>query len=148
MDQCNPCGADGGAAGGVAGGAGGGTSGSLTLNVRMRNEYAESIFTVDVTIEAPTDGGTISIGEPAGTKKRVFDNERIAGSAFKVSTTTLNADPRAVLFLEIVGTSLGRQHAFSGREPVSDSGSNRTLGLVYDYDLALASFRLRYGWLP
>lgn len=145
-DQCVTCGGAGGGAGGGGTAGGGQQSGTTTLNFRIENEYAESIFTADVTVESPADGGVLTMGDPAGTKKRLFDNERIAGSGQKSSGIMVNVPENAVLFFEIEATSLGQKHSFSGREPVSDRNGKRLLRFVYDYDIALAKFGVRYGW--
>jgi hypothetical protein len=103
------------------------------VGVTVENQYAESIFTVDVT----PDGGT---------PVRAFDQADIAGSDSQTMAGALSAAEGTQLFIAADVISLGEHHRFTGS--VVTPSFSPTLRLVYDYDLALADFRLRIGWIP
>jgi len=111
------------------------------LNVRLSNSYADSIFTLDVTVLGkPVDGGNA----PMGKKVRVWDRERIAGHDF-VRRDALFTVPRAAdIKVNLTAMSLGENRYLTTTikgDPYSD-----TLSIDYTWDVATAAFTISYGW--
>lgn len=111
------------------------------FNVRLSNSYADSIFTLDVTIIGkPIDGGTA----PMGKKVRVWDRERVAGHDF-VRRDALFTIPRdSDVKVSLTAMSLGENRYFTPTvkaDPHSD-----TLSIDYDWDVATAAFTIHFGW--
>lgn len=112
----------------------GAASTARLLKLRVDNRYAESIFTVRL---APgSDAGAAS-----GTV--LLQDERVPANRTK--EVQFGASTGDVMALEARVTSLGTPTTFTGTtKPLpADKG---TLVLTYDYDLALAEFRLLFGW--
>lgn len=104
------------------------------LKLRVENKYAESIFTV--RLSPASDAG-------ASAGAALLQDERIAANRTKEAQ--FGASTGDVLALEARVTSLGSPSTFTGNtRPVPADKS--TLVLSYDYDLALAEFRLVFGW--
>ncbi len=98
----------------------------VIARVEIKNEYAESLFTVIVT---PTGQKPITL----------FSDQRIKASATAVSATFDLPLAGSELALDIVGTSLGTKQHFIGKATLGVG--RETLVITYDYDLALADFR-------
>lgn len=96
--------------------------------IQIENNYADSIFTVDVT--PSVDGGSI----------RVFDQVRVAGDTAASETFEGNG----AIHVAVDAISLGDHHGFTIDTTVDAFG---TLQLTYDFDLALGDFGLKYKWI-
>ena len=121
-------------------GGGGGTEddGGGSISVKVRNDYAESLFAASVTYKGSTDRGPVTL----------FSGERIGGNSSRAFEGVV--DPQTgetALFFHVVGTSLGREHAFTATIPL-DGRKSGTLLFTYDYDFAAADFRLTHRWEP
>lgn len=103
------------------------------VSLTMRNEYAESIFTVTIT---PAGGLPV----------KVFESMRIDGYVTEDSPVTVQIAGGQGFHLDADVISLGEHHQFTADRMAPDS--DRTFAMLYDYDLALAEFRLRFGWQP
>lgn len=118
------------------------------VNVSMKNEYAESIFTIDITKQIPAGTTLDPARGPTDTATvRVMNMQRISGFDTERKTEVLRANEAGELAFKVDAISLGDTHSFTGTFKVSESSSLKdTLGFEYDYDLALAKFSLKFGW--
>lgn len=107
----------------------------LDMQVKLKNLYAESLFTVNVYVGA-TDGGT---GTP------IYARERVAAYG-TAPIRKFSAFPGDVVSFDLTGVSLGQDRVFSLRSLPPVEELKKTLAIEYDYDLALANFSIKYGW--
>lgn len=109
----------------------GGSSGSYSgaADVRVVNDYAESLFTVRVE---GADGGQTSVCEGA----RISTKQ-----TFKDALHGAHAEP---IKLQVSVMSLGEVQSFP--DVVETFSPGDVLELTYDYDLATAKFMLKHGW--
>lgn len=116
------------------------------INVSVKNEYAESIFTLNVAQQGTLDEKN---GPTSTASVRLLDMQRVGGSSTKRIDNAMRVNEQGELAFTLSAISLGNTHTFTGTFKVTDSTStNDTLGFTYDYDLALAEFRITYGWKP
>jgi len=128
-------------------GAGGGAQqqrAAIAVNLELKNDYAESLFTVDLTPRGG-EAGVPLVGAPVDTAVRALESARIPGSDTVRKPDALSIDPTETLDLSVDAVSLGQHHRFTASVG-APSARAPTLRLSYDYDLALAEFRLQYGW--
>jgi hypothetical protein len=121
----------------------------VALNIMMGNLYAESIFTLDVTINARTPGAVAIAGTvPFGTQRRVLDAFRIGGNAEERRPAVMLIDPSSKIDVAASIVSLGQTSRFTASTTLDGATLTKdTLGFVYNYDVALATFGLRYDWI-
>lgn len=111
------------------------------LNIKIRNRYAESIFTVDVTVSSKrVDGGTAPIGK----KVRVFDRERVAGHSFAERDDVFMVARDAQVKVNFAATSLGEERYFTAK--LDPEPQLSTIVIEYDWDVATAAFTISYIW--
>jgi hypothetical protein len=100
-------------------------------DLMLTNEYAVSIFTVKI-VEHPS--------ERAST---LFSDLRLDYKTAAVATGAIGADSTSVT-ITAHATSLGQGYTIGPKEmQLNHSG---TLGMVYLYDLATASFSMAFGF--
>ena len=107
-----------------------GPPGPFYMQIRIVNDYAESIFTARITY--------------MGVETTLMDRQRIAGNG-EARSNVLMVTPGAQIDRTTLVTSLGDTTTFTGTGTVPTDG-RRTLAYLYDYDVALATFRLRSVW--
>lgn len=112
----------------------GAVSTARLVKLRVDNRYAESLFTVRIAPSSDAGPGTGAV---------LMQDERVPANRTK--EVQFGASMGDVLAMEARVTSLGMPTTFTGTtKPLpADKG---TLVLTYDYDLALAEFRLLFGW--
>lgn len=101
-----------------------------TFDIKLKNEYAESIFTVVAAMDGVSP-------QTAMDEVRVPSYEIAVSKYIKVP---LSAKP---LKIDIKSMSLGEEYSFG---PFDVEVKRGTLCLVYRYDLALAKFSIGAGW--
>lgn len=113
-------------------------TGPLAMSARVENDYAESLFTMAVTVSTP-DGGS--------TTTQVFDEKRIGSSSS--ATAPFEARPGDVVEFAFSALSLGQRQSF-GSVKMTESvvSSKKSLVVAYDFDLATAKFGIKYRWAP
>lgn len=102
-----------------------------SANLTMLNGHSESLF--DVKVLLPSTGESFAVIEGA----------RLDDGAHLSLEGALHGRPGQPLEVIVVGTSLGRRHPLSVDTEIQPG---HTLVIVYDWDPALARFRLRYAW--
>ena len=111
------------------------------LKVEIRNHYAESIFTLDVTVNSKkVDGGTAPIGK----KVRVFEKERIRGHDELEKSAGFLMARDGDLRLNLAAMSLGEWRYFSAK--IEPNPAAEMVVITYDWDFATAAFTITYGW--
>lgn len=127
----------------------GGDGKVVALNVAVDNLYADSIFTLAITIDAPDGGATPVDGAvPFGQVVQVLNGQHIAFETTDKFPASAQIDPRAQLSITAAVESLGQTTNYTGTTTLAAATLTKdTLTFVYDFDAATAKFDLRYGWL-
>lgn len=132
--------------------------GYRTVSFRVENHYAESLFTLSYEIELPE--GTSEDGEPwevrdGPAEGTVLEQKRLDAYDRETVSDVVTVPVGSRVHVTLVARSLGDDYVFDELEDpddgapglvVTDSRSQTTLVLEYDYDLANAAFSVSYGW--
>jgi hypothetical protein len=111
------------------------------LSVTIRNKYAESLFTLDVTVV----GKRVDGDSPLVAKKyRVCERARIEGHGSEDFRDLFKMNRAADVKFTFAATSLGETRYFT--VTVQADKTHDTLRIDYDWDVATAAFTISYGW--
>lgn len=100
------------------------SSSSSTYSMYLRNEYADSIFSIHYKIN---DGSWVT-----------EHNDERAGY-YGIVSIDFSASRGDSIVIKVKATSLGQERIFTS-DPIEVSGD---INMVYDYDFATASFVIR-----
>lgn len=108
----------------------------LQMTARVKNEYAESLFTMSVIVTG-ADGGVSTTP--------IFSDRRVPG--FSSAEGPFEAFPGDQVQFDFSALSLGQRQNFSRTTlKTGADASKKTLEVLYDFDLATADFTIRYSW--
>lgn len=110
-------------------------------NVVLINSYAESLFTLDVTVLGKRVDGDSPL---TGKKVRVFERERVPGHQRVERENLFMMSRGADVKFTLAGTSLGETRYFTATLPADRRRD--TLKIEYDWDVATAAFTISYEW--
>lgn len=117
------------------------------VKVILKNDYAESLFTVRGVLQQSLDGGVPSAGQDGGITLgdtiTFFESERV-DSYRRVTSPSFSVPYNTRITFSIEATSLGTPRRFGVERDVT-IGTN-TLDMTYDYDLAEGAFGVEYRW--
>ena len=108
----------------------------LTITARVTNDYAESIISITVHVKSAETG-------------RVVDTTLLADvriGAGKTETRSFSAKSGDTVSFDFGAISLGDRHDVPTVTLAPVDPNKKTLRVVYDYDLALAQFGIKYRW--
>jgi hypothetical protein len=114
--------------------------GAAPTNVSVRNEYAESLFSLSYSITNVPAGEELE-GPATGV---IFTDERVASYSTTTKRYAFTAPAGSTVTFTFSSMSLGDRIPFPPLvvEDWSDAG---TYSFLYYYDLATAHFRVRHG---
>lgn len=105
----------------------------FTVPVAVQNNYAESIFTLEVKVTL--DGEVVRTLQP-------LSGHRLESG--DVAHVNLELRPDEEFEIELSATSLGQTNHFTQKMGAVAKGA--ALAVQYDWDLALARFRAQFRW--